>query len=76
MLDANYLWQGTGGPTLAVEKSSGIALLCHAMPTAGLTVDGLEAGIDRLIGVAEEWNGRMAAARSGRVAVGHSDIRL
>lgn len=76
MLDANYLWQGTGGPTLSIERESGTAAACVAMPTAGLTADQLEADIDRLVAVAEDWMGRLRNAKASHAVAQDDMIRM
>ncbi len=76
MLDANYLWQGTGGPTLSIERQTGVAAACMALPTAGLTAERLEADIDQLIAVAEDWIGRLRGGKAGQPVAHDNMIRM
>ncbi|HMR33768.1 MAG TPA: type III secretion system chaperone [Geminicoccaceae bacterium] len=76
MLDANYLWQGTAGVTLAIERESAVAVACVAMPAAGLTAERLESDIDRLVAVAEDWMTRLRGAKAGQPVARDAMIRM
>jgi hypothetical protein len=65
LLDANFLGRGTAGMVLGVEAESGAVALSARLPAEGLSVDRLEACLDRLVSVAEGWRERLPAIAQG-----------
>ena len=61
LMSANYLWQGTGGGTLALEESSGEIILQKPLPIATLDQQALEMAIEIFVDTAELWAQQLAA---------------
>lgn len=61
LLAANYLWQGTGGGTLALEEESGEIVLQKPLPLATLDQQALETAIEVYVDTAELWARHLAA---------------
>ncbi|MEE4379677.1 MAG: type III secretion system chaperone [Candidatus Competibacteraceae bacterium] len=59
--DANYLFYGTQGATLGMNRSTGDVVLAVRMPTVTLTLARLSQAIENFIGIAESWQGRLMA---------------
>lgn len=62
LLDGNFFWQGTGGPTLAVERTSGRVVLVEQLPLAGLDARRLEAALNGFVAAAMRWHDRLVGA--------------
>lgn len=62
LLDGNFFWQGTGGPTLAVERASGRVVLVEQLPLAGLDGHRLEAALNGFVAAGMRWHDRLAGA--------------
>lgn len=61
MLDANVLWRGTGGGTLGLDSSSGIATLAYQETVEHMSYSRFEAILGLLISNAEIWAKRISA---------------
>jgi hypothetical protein len=64
-LEANFLWLGTTGATLAVEPSSGQLVLHRRLPLDGLDDPALISALEAFAAQAASWGGAMAAASPG-----------
>ncbi len=64
LLDANFLWQGTGGATLALEHGSGKVVLSQALPIMGLEVTALQRAIEGFVTAAMHWSRHIAEGGS------------
>lgn len=56
LLDANFLWQGTGGATLSLERGSGKVVLSQALPTMGLEVTAMQRALEGFVTAAMHWS--------------------
>ncbi|MEZ5582387.1 MAG: type III secretion system chaperone [Candidatus Competibacteraceae bacterium] len=57
--DANYLFYGTQGATLGMNRSTGDVVLAVRMPTDTLTSERLSQAIENFMGIAENWQSRL-----------------
>lgn len=62
LLDGNFFWQGTGGPTLAVERATGRVVLVEQLPLAGLDARRLEAALNGFVAAGIRWHDRLVGA--------------
>jgi hypothetical protein len=65
LLDADFLGQGTGGATLAVEHRSGKVVLWQSLPAPGLGVATLEQTIETFVTAATRWRHHIATGGEG-----------
>jgi Tir chaperone protein (CesT) family len=68
LLDANFRGRGTRGMALGVEAETGAVALSARLRAAELSVERLEACLDRLVAVAESWRDRLPALARGNQA--------
>lgn len=57
--DANYLFAGTHGATLGMNRSSGDLVLSAQLPDATLTLKGFEQSLENLVNLAQNWQQRV-----------------
>lgn len=59
--DANFLFSGTHGATLGLNRTSGDLVLAAQLPDATLTLSVFEQTLENLVNIAEAWQQRFAA---------------
>jgi hypothetical protein len=72
LLDADFLGQGTGGATLAVEHRSGKMVLWQSLPVPGLGAVTLERTIETFVTAATRWRQHIATGGEEDAAPGGS----
>jgi len=60
MLQANYLWAGTGGATLGVQPDTGHVILAGRLELEGMTAQSLAALLDVFVDTATFWKSYLA----------------
>ena len=55
LLEANHVFQGTGGATLSVNPDGGFVYLCRQFDSRMLDVDGLADALDGFLNTLEAW---------------------
>ena len=59
LADANYLFAGTHGATLGMNRSSGDLVLCAQFQDATLTRKSFEQSLENLVNLAQSWQQRV-----------------
>lgn len=62
--DANFLFSGTHGATLGMNRSSGDIALAAQLPDATLTLAAFEQTLENLVNIAEAWQQRLASGNA------------
>jgi len=61
-LEANFLWRGTGGATLAIEPGSGQLVLQARLALAGLQIPAFATALESFAEQAASWSSELAAS--------------
>ena len=64
LLDANFLWSGTGGATIARDPDGSDIVLMRRIPGDGLTAETLEEAVGTFVSVAEAFMAEIAGGDS------------
>ena len=64
LLEANHVFQGTGGATLSVNPDGGFAYLCRQFDSRALDVDELASALDGFLDTLEAWRTFIVEYRS------------
>lgn len=55
LLNANLLWQGTGGATLGVDTTTSAVVMSYRRAVAGLDAESLQSWISDFVEAADHW---------------------
>ena len=69
LLEANLFWQDTAGATLGVS-STGLVVMAHRLPLAGLDLPGLRDALEGFVNMAEHWQHELGQPAAESDALG------
>lgn len=66
LLEVNFLWQASGGATLAIEPESGALVLHRRLEAQGSSVLRLRAALEDILRATQTWAGACAELAAGQ----------